>query len=60
MNTDTGALYNSMQDALDAGEKPEKLVEVTGTAEQARALSEKIKFANEVEKMATSLKTKGR
>jgi len=39
MNVATGALYETMQAALDAGEREEDLVEVIGTREQAERVS---------------------
>lgn len=53
MNIETGDYYESMKAALNAGEKPEDLVEVKATEEQVKRLSEQVK-------MATSLKTEGR
>lgn len=51
MNLDSGELYESMQAAIEAGEKKEDLVEVRGTREQVEKLSRKVK-------MATSIKEK--
>lgn len=45
MNVDTGDYYDSMREAVEAGEKEEDLVEVHATAEQIEKLSQAVKMA---------------
>lgn len=42
MNVNTGALYESMEDALNAGESAADLVEITGTREQVEKISKAV------------------
>lgn len=46
MNVETGRMYPSLSDALDAGEDPSDVVEVVGTEEQVQRLSDNVAAAN--------------
>lgn len=50
VNVDSGAIYPSKEAALDAGEKPENIVEVLGTEEQVQRLSAKIREAKKAKR----------
>jgi len=50
MNVDTGKLYPSLPEALDAGEDPQNLVEIVGTREQVERLSEAVKKAKKAKR----------
>ena len=43
MNADTGKTYPSFRTAIDAGEDPDDLVEITGTDEQVSKVSDAVK-----------------
>jgi heptaprenylglyceryl phosphate synthase len=49
MNANTGALYESMEEALNAGERGTDLVEITGTQEQVEKISAAVKAAREAD-----------
>lgn len=49
MNVNTGALYASMTDALEAGERGTDLVEIIGTQEQVEKISAAVKAEREAE-----------
>lgn len=45
MNPDTGDLYESVQAAVEAGEREEDVVEIHGTREQVEKISQAVKMA---------------
>ncbi len=46
MNVNSGVTYQSLTAALDAGEKPEDIVEIIGTEEQVQQVSDAVKARN--------------
>jgi len=58
MNVDTGDLYDSIEDAIAAGEKRERLVEIRASREAAEELSEKVKLAAKLKELMRSAEVK--
>lgn len=54
MNTYTGATYGSLEEALDAGERREDLVEIFGTDEQVQAVSDAVKAQAKAKRRAAN------